>query len=122
MTTIGDRLFDFGVSLDQGLDFEPGDPLDLRAVLPNVTHQPGFISRREFMDRYAALSGRNLATIHYDPTFAYFKLAAILQQIYARWHRGQTRDERFADFGERVWVLIEYAYARVGLPLPRPLP
>jgi aminoglycoside phosphotransferase (APT) family kinase protein len=112
MTTIGDPLFDLGVSLSYWI--EPGDPLDLRNVLPNVTHQPGFISRREFMDRYAARSGRDLAAIDYYLTFAYFKLAAILQQIYARWHRGQTRDERFADFGERVRVLIEYAYGRAG--------
>ena len=27
----------------------------------------------------------------------YFKLAVILQQIYARWHKGQTKDERFAE-------------------------
>jgi hypothetical protein len=34
----------------------------------------------------------------------------ILQQIYARWHSGQTKDERFADFDERVRNVILHAY------------
>jgi aminoglycoside phosphotransferase (APT) family kinase protein len=42
--------------------------------------------------------------------FAYFKLAVILQQIYARWKKGQTKDERFADFDERVRNLILHAH------------
>jgi hypothetical protein len=33
----------------------------------------------------------------------------ILQQIYARWRKGQTRDERFAAFGGRVRTLILHA-------------
>jgi aminoglycoside phosphotransferase (APT) family kinase protein len=38
-----------------------------------------------------------------------FKLAVILQQIYVRYVRGQTRDSRFANFGERVNGLIRRA-------------
>ena len=111
MTTIGDPLFDLAVSMSYWI--EPGDSLALRAVLPNVTWMPHFYSRAEFMREYAALSGRDLGAIDYYLTFAYFKLAVILQQIYARWRGGQTRDERFADFGGRVRVLIEHAYSRL---------
>jgi aminoglycoside phosphotransferase (APT) family kinase protein len=42
--------------------------------------------------------------------FGYFKLAVILQQIYARYVAGQTSDERFASFGKRVQSLIQHAY------------
>ena len=110
MTTIGDPLFDLGVSLSYWV--EADDPPALRAILPTVTDRAGFYSRREFMARYATLSGRDLGAIDYYLTFAYFKLAVILQQIYARWHRGQTRDERFGTFGERVGVLIAHAQTR----------
>jgi aminoglycoside phosphotransferase (APT) family kinase protein len=41
--------------------------------------------------------------------FGYFKLAVILQQIYARWKKGQTTDERFANFNQRVRTLILHA-------------
>jgi len=31
-----------------------------------------------------------------------FKIAVVLQQIYFRYVRGQTHDERFKEFGKRV--------------------
>jgi aminoglycoside phosphotransferase (APT) family kinase protein len=47
--------------------------------------------------------------MHWYVVFGYFKLAGILQQIYARYKNGQTTDERFATFGERVRTLILHA-------------
>jgi aminoglycoside phosphotransferase (APT) family kinase protein len=47
--------------------------------------------------------------MHWYVVFGYFKLAGILQQIYARYKNGQTTDERFAAFGERVRTLILHA-------------
>jgi two-component sensor histidine kinase len=38
-----------------------------------------------------------------------FKLAVILQQIYYRFRRGQTRDERFREFDQRVAALARQA-------------
>jgi aminoglycoside phosphotransferase (APT) family kinase protein len=61
------------------------------------------------MQVYAQKSGRDLSAMHFYMTFAYFKLAVIIQQIYVRWVRGQTQDERFAIFGKRVHHLIVYA-------------
>jgi aminoglycoside phosphotransferase (APT) family kinase protein len=109
MTTIGDPLFDLAASLTYWI--EPEDPKELKEVLPTLTDTPGFFTRREFMDRYARKSGRDLSGMHFYMTFAYFKLAVILQQIYARWRRGQTEDERFAAFGERVRNLVLHAHA-----------
>ena len=107
MTTVGDPLFDLAVSLSYWT--EPGDPDDLKAVMPTVTSTPGFMTRRELIDRYAEGSGRDLSEMHWYVVFGYFKLAGILQQIFARWKNGQTRDERFATFGDRVRTLIVHA-------------
>ena len=107
MATVGDPLFDLAVSLSYWI--EPNDPDDLKAVLPTVTATPGFMTRGEIIDRYAERSGRDLAEMHWYVVFGYFKLAAILQQIFARWKNGQTEDERFADFGGRVRTLILHA-------------
>jgi len=38
-----------------------------------------------------------------------FKLAVILQQIYFRFWRGQTSDQRFRTFDQRVKALTELA-------------
>ncbi len=107
MATVGDPLFDLAVSLTYWI--EPDDPDELKAVMPTVTVTPGFMTRRELIDRYERQSGRDLSDMHWYVVFGYFKLAAILQQIFARWKRGQTEDERFADFGERVRTLILHA-------------
>lgn len=61
------------------------------------------------MQRYATKSGRDLSSLHFHLTFAYFKLATILQQIYIRWRRGQTQDQRFAIFGSRIRILVNHA-------------
>ena len=107
MTTVGDPLFDLAVSLSYWT--EPGDPDDLKAVMPTVTSTPGFMTRRELIDLYAERSGRDLSEMHWYVVFGYFKLAGILQQIFARWKNGQTQDERFATFGDRVRTLILHA-------------
>lgn len=104
MTTIGDPLFDLAVSLSYWVEHD--DPQEVHEVLPTVTSTPGFMTRKEFMNRYAEKSGRDLSAMHWYMVFGYFKLAVILQQIYARWKKGQTQDERFATFGERVRNLI----------------
>src|SRR3712207_1697382 len=107
MATIGDPLFDLAVSLSYWT--ESTDPEELKEVMPTVTSTPGFMTREEFMDRYAERSGRDLSEMHWYMVFGYFKLAVILQQIYARWKKGQTRDGRFADFDRRVRNLILHA-------------
>src|SRR5215211_5220063 len=107
MATVGDPLFDLAVSLSYWI--EPGDPDELSAVMPTVTVTPGFMTRKELIDRYESESGRDLSEMHWYVVFGYFKLAGILQQIYARYKNGQTTDERFATFGDRVRTLILHA-------------
>jgi aminoglycoside phosphotransferase (APT) family kinase protein len=107
MTTIGDPLFDLAVSLCYWIQHD--DSAEMRAIQPTVTYLPSFLSRREMMQRYASRSGRDLSSMQFYLTFAYFKLSAILQQIYIRWLRGQTQDPRFAVFGDRIRILVEHA-------------
>lgn len=107
MTTIGDPLFDLAISLCYWVQSD--DPTELQALLPTITRLPGFMSRSELMERYAQKSGRDLSSMHFYLTFAYFKLSVILQQIYIRWLRGQTQDQRSAIFGSHVHTLINHA-------------
>lgn len=108
MATIGDPLFDLAVSLSYWV--EADDSQELKEVLPTVTDMPGFFTRKEFIDYYGERSGRDISDMHWYMVFGYFKLAVILQQIYARWHNGQTQDNRFANFNERVRNVILHAH------------
>jgi aminoglycoside phosphotransferase (APT) family kinase protein len=107
MATIGDPLFDLAITLAYWA--EPDDVPALKAMLPSATTLAGFPSRAEVQEMYARRSGRDLSNMEWYLTFAYFKLAVILQQIYARWARGQTRDARFAGFGSAIRALMAHA-------------
>ncbi|HEV1992869.1 MAG TPA: phosphotransferase family protein [Candidatus Acidoferrum sp.] len=107
MTTVGDPLADLGLTLCYW-SWASAPSLRARA-LPAVTSQPGWYTRNRFVARYAELTGRDLTHIGYYEVLGIFKLAVILQQIYYRFRRGQTQDQRFCNFGDRVRGLIELA-------------
>ncbi len=67
------------------------------------------ISRRELVEMYQEKSGRHVSDIHYYYVFGTFKLAAIAQQIYARYKKGFTKDIRFANFNHFVNALGKIA-------------
>lgn len=115
MTTVGDPLADLGVAMSYWI--QPDDPDMLRKGLgePPVTIKEGFYTREEFIQRYAEKSGRDVTDIHVYLTFAYFKLAGIIQQIYARYKKGQTNDPRFENMNLFVNNLIDHAERTAGL-------
>jgi aminoglycoside phosphotransferase (APT) family kinase protein len=109
MSTVGDPLADLGAAMSYWVQGDDPEPLLTAFEKPPVTVMDGFLTRREFMERYAQKSGRDISAMPYYITFAYFKLAVICQQIYYRWKKGQTKDERFARFGLVVRNLVQMA-------------
>ncbi len=107
MATIGDPLMDLGTTL--GYWIEPDDPAPLKALVVGPTDRPDSLSRREVVERYATETGRELGDMRFYSAFGRFKIAVIAQQIYARYVRGLTRDERFARLGEAVAALGDAA-------------
>jgi aminoglycoside phosphotransferase (APT) family kinase protein len=110
MTTVGDPLVDLAAAMSYWI--QDNDPAILKFGFgkPPVTVYEGFYTRKEFIERYAEKSGRDVSNIHFYLTFAYFKLAVICQQIYYRYKRGQTNDERFKNFAQFVKSLVQYAW------------
>jgi aminoglycoside phosphotransferase (APT) family kinase protein len=105
MTTIGDPLADLGLTMCY---WTWANVAAVTAPLP-LTTQQGWYTRDQFLERYAERTGRDLTHIRYHEVLGIFKLAVILQQIYYRFHRGQTQDERFRTFDWRVRGLIRLA-------------
>jgi aminoglycoside phosphotransferase (APT) family kinase protein len=106
MSALGDPLVDVGIFLAY---WSPTAPPSQHDALTTVTDRPGWFSREEIIERYAARSGRDLSVIRFYETFALFKIAVVIQQIYYRYVRGQTDDPRFASFGDRVMYLARHA-------------
>jgi aminoglycoside phosphotransferase (APT) family kinase protein len=110
MSAVGDPLVDVGILLAYWVHVASvNDP-----TIGTVTTRPGWFGRDEILERYAARSTRNLDAIALYEVFAVFKLAVVIQQIYARFVRGQTDDPRFAPLGERVASLADIAGALAG--------
>jgi aminoglycoside phosphotransferase (APT) family kinase protein len=109
MTTVGDPLVDLGCTLCYWP--QAGDPAARREAISDLTARPGWYTRAQLVERYAAKTGRDVSALPYYEVFGLFKVAVVLQQIYFRYRRGQTRDERFRDFDVRVRGLIEVAAA-----------
>jgi aminoglycoside phosphotransferase (APT) family kinase protein len=106
MCALGDPLVDVGILLAYWTRSEPPEHRD---ALTTITDRPGWFTRDEIVERYAARSGRDLSKIHFYETFALFKIAVVIQQIYSRYARGQTDDPRFAHFDVRVVHLARQA-------------
>jgi len=107
MCTTGDPLVDLGILLCYWA--EEGNPYPRRESVEQVTTLPGFYSAEQIVERYAEKSGRDISKIAFYHIFALFKVAVVVQQIYIRWKRGQTQDQRFAGFGPRVEALARAA-------------
>lgn len=107
MSSVGDPLIDLGLLLCYWPQAD--DPEIFSGSLRSVTTLPGWMTRKELIERYAARSGRDLSEIAYYHVFAVFKLAVVIQQIYYRFQIGQTNDDRFADFDKRVAALAGWA-------------
>jgi len=104
MSTTGDPLVDVGTTLAYwsggGLgSFAAADS----AVLGDV------IGPDDIAERYAARTGFDLGGIDWYRALGLFRIAVIVQQIYIRWVRGQTRDDRFAGLGEIVPPMADAA-------------
>jgi aminoglycoside phosphotransferase (APT) family kinase protein len=112
MSTVGDPLVDLGILLCYWVHSttSPG-PSDSVAA---VTHHPGWYNRSELLEQYSAQTDIDLSNLAFYEVFAVFKLAIVLQQIFYRFHRGQTDDSRFANLDKRVEWLAQLATRLVG--------
>jgi aminoglycoside phosphotransferase (APT) family kinase protein len=108
MCTRGDPLCDVGTVL--AVWYDPGEVPPTLNPMPTLTD--GFLRRAEAAKRYADRSGRDLDALPYYLVFGTFKMAVVLQQIYFRFHQGQTKDARFAGMGEGAKSLFRLAAAR----------
>jgi aminoglycoside phosphotransferase (APT) family kinase protein len=110
--TLGDPLADLGLLLDYWT--EPGDnQVALLGVAP--TSLPGFFTRDQLQDRYAAATGWDVSGISYYKAFGMWKLACILQGVHARYAGGAAAGDRSGveHFASHVNTLGEMALAEV---------
>jgi aminoglycoside phosphotransferase (APT) family kinase protein len=108
MCTLGDPLTDLGTALAYWTD--PQDPEELQEIRSAPTTLPGTLTRAQLIERYAVATGRDTRDMIFYLTFARFKVAVIIQQIYYRYAQGLTQDARFAALPKRVHTLLRASW------------
>jgi aminoglycoside phosphotransferase (APT) family kinase protein len=110
LCTLGDPLADIGLLMVYWP--ERGD--DPVALGQPANLAPGFPASEELRDRYAERSGRDLSELDFFVALGYWKLAIILEGVYARYAAGQYGKvdpgiEHFARLVERLADAAEAA-------------
>ncbi len=113
MCTSGDPLMDLGYLLNQWVELD--DPTSWKETTSLPTFTPGFPSRGDVIERYASNTGRDVGRIRWYEAFAAMKFAAVVQQIFIRFHRGQTQDRRFASYDERARIFVRKGCRLAGI-------
>jgi aminoglycoside phosphotransferase (APT) family kinase protein len=111
LATVGDPLMDLGSSLAYWVDRD--DEPAFAALRRQPSHLPGMPTREEFVQRYLQLSGRSCDDFTFYEVFGLFRLAVIIQQIWARYRAGQTTNPAFAGFGAACNTLVNRAEALI---------
>lgn len=97
MATVGDPLMDFGTTLGYWVDSD--DTEEWKQMGFGLTSLPGNLRRRDLLELYSRLSGRDVGDGVFYFAYALLKIAGIVQQIYHRYRQGFTTDPRFAHLG-----------------------
>ncbi len=108
MCTLGDPFSDLGALLTYWT--EPDDPPYLQAIAQMPVGDRRFWSRAQLVEHYAAITGRDVSDVAFYHALGLFRLGVIAAQIYIRYVRGQTKDERFANLGTIIPLIAQAAY------------
>jgi aminoglycoside phosphotransferase (APT) family kinase protein len=112
--TLGDPMADLGLLMV----YWTGPTDDASAWTGQATTAPGFMNRSELAERYAAVSGRDVSHIDYYVAFAFWKLACILEGVYARYLGGALGQRDPAEL-EPFKMQVDAAAANAELCLER---
>ena len=82
--TLGDRLADLGLLLV----YWTGPDDEMTSWTGASTTSPGFLNRAALAERYGRITGTDLSQLDYYVAFAFWKLACILEGVYARYLGG----------------------------------
>ena len=113
LATLGDPLMDLGNTLAYWV--EAGDDVMAQGMRRQPTHLPGMLTRREVIAYYCGKMGFDAGDFSFHEVYGLFRLSAIAQQIYYRYHHGQSRNPAF----KRFWLFVNYLHWRCRRTIAR---
>jgi len=102
LATLGDPLMDLGNTLAYWV--EKDDDFLAQSTRRQPTHLEGMFTRKEVVDYYCKKMNIEVDDFTFYEVYGLFRLAGIVQQIYYRYHHGQTTNPAFKNF----WIFVHY--------------
>ncbi len=102
LATLGDPLMDLGNTLAYWV--EKDDDFLAQSTRRQPTHLDGMFTRKEVVDYYCKKMNIEVDDFTFYEVYGLFRLAGIVQQIYYRYHHGQTKNPAFKNF----WIFVHY--------------
>lgn len=106
LATLGDPLMDLGNMLAYWI--EPGDDFLAQSTRRQPTHLEGMLTRKEVVQYYCRKMAISVEDFTFYEVYGLFRLVGIVQQIYYRYHHGQTNNPAFKNF----WIFVHYLLHR----------
>lgn len=106
LATLGDPLMDLGNSLAYWI--ESTDDIIAKSTQRQPSDLPGMMSRRQIIDYYCQKQDLDRGQFAFYEVYGLFRLAAIVQQIYYRYHHKQTRNKAY----KNMWFFVHYLLYR----------
>lgn len=106
LATLGDPLMDLGNSLAYWVNAD--DDFFAQKTRRQPTHLEGMLTRQEVIDYYLNKTNTHVVDFTFYEVYGLFRLAAIVQQIYYRYHHKQTDNPNF----KIMWLFVHYLMHR----------
>jgi aminoglycoside phosphotransferase (APT) family kinase protein len=111
MCTIGDPLMDLGTSIAYWA--ESSDPPQLKSTFNYPTSIKGNPSRLGVVEMYEKETGIPVNNLVFYYVFGLFKIAVIVQQIFYRYNKGLTTNEKFRDLNKITNILCKTGWQSI---------
>ena len=107
--TLGDPLADLGLLMA----YYTGPDDEASAWQAQANRVKGFMNRAELVERYARITQRDVSQLDFYTAFAFWKLACIIEGVYARYlggALGERSAQELAPFAQQVQAAVTSAH------------
>jgi aminoglycoside phosphotransferase (APT) family kinase protein len=111
ISALGDPMMDLGNTLAYWIHAD--DPPFMQMMVRQPSGVLGMMRRQDILDFYADKTGADVSGFQFYYVYGIWRLAVIIQQIYARFYRGQNDNPRFKNYGQMTSALGELARLKI---------
>jgi len=111
ISALGDPMMDLGNTLAYWIHED--DPQFMQMMVRQPSGAAGMMRRQDILEFYADRTGADVSGFQFYYIYGIWRLAVIIQQIYARYYRGQNDNPRFKPYGQMTTALGQLARLKI---------